>query len=288
MAGQVDRRGVPPVNAYAAMHGAASPGLWPICTHAPLSTRRMILTDNTDKIVDGFKQLPAAVVADVFRAMGYRQQVMNSTILPIRDDWKVCGRAHTHANVPARGDEVDAYNIYRKSESKVEPGEVIVESYWGAYGLNWAIGARRRGAVGVVIDGSYRDIPPHMELISDFSVFCRRGLPDRRSTSPGGSHRSYPTRWMYAYNVPINCGGVRVDGGDIITGDADGVVVVPKDLGETVLKFATYRQDLDEAVTQAKLSGIGEEEADAAFNRFAKESGLLDWLAARGAGGPSF
>jgi regulator of RNase E activity RraA len=119
---------------------------------------------------------------------------MDPTVLPISDGWKLCGRAFTHANLPARkGDR-----SLRESEEHWKPGDVIVESYWGAWGLNFAVGAQLKGCAGAVVDGSYRDIPRHVEILKDFPVFCRRGLADR-SANPGGSHRGFPTRWMYAY-----------------------------------------------------------------------------------------
>ena len=54
-----------------------------------------------DRIVEGFRVLSTAVVADIFRHMEYPQQVMDPTILPFREGWKVCGRAFTQASLPA-------------------------------------------------------------------------------------------------------------------------------------------------------------------------------------------
>lgn len=234
-----------------------------------------------DRIIEGFKKLSTAVVADIFRHMGYPQQVMEPTILPFMEGWKVCGRAFTQANLPARRGEV---NVFRGAENSWGPGDVIVESYWGAWGLNFAIGAELKGCAGAVVDGSYRDIPEHKQVLSDFPVFCRRGLLER-SSNPGGSHRGFPTRWMYAYNVSINCGGVRVDPGDIILGDEDGVVVIPKDIDEVVLGFAISYDEADAAVAQAKREGKGPEEAYTPLARWPKESGILDWVAGSGPAG---
>ncbi|MHB1414185.1 MAG: RraA family protein [Chloroflexota bacterium] len=229
-----------------------------------------------DKMVDAFRALSTPTVADVFRYMGYPQQVMDPTILPIRDGWSLCGRAFTHANLPARKGE--DYRVANEAENQWAPGEVIVESYWGAWGVNYAIGAALKGCLGAVIDGPYRDLQRHREELSDFPVFCRRGLPDR-SANPGGSHRGFPTRWLYAYNVPINCGGVRVDPGDIILGDDDGVVVIPRDLEEVVLGFSVSYEATDIAVGLAKGEGKAVQEATFPLQTWLKESGLLAWLA---------
>lgn len=228
-----------------------------------------------DKTIEGFRELSTPVLADIFRYLGYPQQVMDPTILPFKEGWKVCGRAFTQANLPMRKHEV---NVFRAAEAAWKPGDVIIESYWGAWGLNFAIGAQLKGCVGAVVDGSYRDIPEHKKVLPDFPVFCRRGLPDR-SSNPGGSHRGFPTRWMYAFNVPIICGGVLVNPGDIILGDEDGVLVIPKEIEEAVLKFAISYDAADSAVAQAKREGRSLEEAYANVARWPKESGLLEWLA---------
>ena len=89
---------------------------------------------------------------------------------------------------------------------------------------------------------------------------------------------------MYAYNVPINCGSVLVELGDIILGDEDGVVVIPKDIEEIVLKFAISYDEADSAVGQAKREDKSLEEAYGHTARWPKESGLLDWLARSGPG----
>lgn len=228
--------------------------------------------------VEGFRSLSTAVVADVLRRMGYPLQVMDPSILPIRDNWKLCGRAFTHSNLPARPDDA---SLSYEAESKWRPGDVIVESYWGAWGVNFAHGAADRGCAGAVIDGPYRDIPHHQQRLPDFPVFCRRGL-ETRSANPGGSHRGFITRWMHAYNVPINCGGVRVEPGDIVLGDGDGVVLVPRGIEDVLLKFSISFNQAEDAVVDAKRSGVSPAEAqELVKTRWPKESGLLDWLTKR-------
>ena len=234
----------------------------------------------TDRIVEGFRELLTANVADVLRCMAYPAQVVDSAILALKDDWKVCGRAFTLENLPARSGE---RNIYHGAPPDYSPGDVVVHSYWSTCGTVHISAAKMKGAVGFVIDGSYRDIPEHLRLFPDFPVFCRRGLSER-SSNPGASHPSFLTQWVHAYNVPINCGGVRVEAGDIIVGDADGVVVVPREIEEDVLKFAISYQEMDNGLVRANLEGDPKaiEEAWARENRWQKESGILDWLAEHG------
>lgn len=233
-----------------------------------------------DPIVEGFSKLPAPIVADVLRSMGYPQQVTDPTILPVKLGWKMCGRAFTQSYLPSR---IGESSRFAEAETHWKAGEVIVNGYWGSRGFVAALGAYLRGCSGLIVDGPFRDIPALLAEAPDFPVFARRGLPDR-SSNPGSGHRSFDTRWMHAYGVPINCGGVRVEQGDIILADDDGIVVIPKDVEEVTLKFATYYEEMDEAAAQAKRDGKTPQEAYAEGNRRAKESGLLDWLRKDGRG----
>lgn len=226
-----------------------------------------------DQTVEGFRSLTTAVVADVFRYGGYFQQVMSPAIQSLQDGWKICGRAFTHANLPRRKNEP---SVFDEAEKALQPGEVIVESYLGAWGINYAVGARARGCAGVIVDGPHRDIGTHRQMLSDFPVFCRRGL-EERSANPGGSHRSFRTRWLYAYNVPINCGGVRVEPLDIILGDDDGVVVIPNEIAGDVLRFAQLLRQAEHDCFEAKQAAKSDSEAHEPIERWAKETGIQEW-----------
>jgi len=226
-----------------------------------------------DPIVEEFRDLTTAVVADVFRHAGYPQQVMSAAILPLQDGWKLCGRAFTHANLPRRKNEP---GVFDEAEKALRPGDVIVESYLGAWGINYAVGAHARGCAGVVVDGPHRDLEAHRKILPDSPIFCRRGL-EERSANPGGSHRSFRTRWLYAYNVPINCGGVRVEPGDIILGDDDGVVVIPKDIADDVLRFAQLLKKAEHECFEAKRAAKSDSEAHEPIDRWAKETRIQEW-----------
>jgi regulator of RNase E activity RraA len=82
-----------------------------------------------------------------------------------------------------------------------------------------------RGVAGAVVDGSARDLPQLNRL--QFPVFSR-------GVSPGTTIGHYRA----ARNVAITCGGVKVNPGDIISADEDGVVVIPRDKEAEILKKA--------------------------------------------------
>jgi 4-hydroxy-4-methyl-2-oxoglutarate aldolase len=102
----------------------------------------------------------------------------------------------------------------------IEPGDVLVISAQGFTGTatlgdNMARIAKRRGAAGIVTDGMARDAAEIIEL--GMPVFCRGVTPN--SAFPSGPGE---------VGLPIALGEVTVDAGDLVIGDRDGVVVVPR------------------------------------------------------------
>jgi regulator of RNase E activity RraA len=109
-----------------------------------------------------------------------------------------------------------------------EPGDVIVVDA-GASPMNGVLGdlvstkARHRGVRGFVVDGLIRDLPAILEL-EDFPVYAR-------GVSPIGPLHRGPGE----VNHPICAGGIVVHAGDIIVGDLNGVVVVPREHADEIL-----------------------------------------------------
>jgi len=134
----------------------------------------------------------------------------------------LCGPACTVKVFP--GDNL----MVHKSLDVARPGDVVVIDAGGSP-MNAVLGdlvsakARHRGIAGFVVDGLIRDLPGIVEL--DYPVFAR-------GTTPIGPLHRGPGE----INFPICCGGVVVNPGDIIVGDAAGVVVVPQEIAEELLQ----------------------------------------------------
>ncbi len=146
------------------------------------------------------------------------------------------------------GDIVDCLPIYEAAM----PGDVIVidafgeseTSIWG--GLMSGL-ARAAGIVGVVIDGSARDIDEARML--DFPIVSK-------SVSPRAAHSAYSNRFEpIEINTPVVCGGVLVHPGDMIVADEIGVTVVPRDDLEIVYKKAKIQAEKEEATRNEILKG---------------------------------
>lgn len=168
-------------------------------------------------------KLYTAVLSDVLDELGYRHQVLPPRIRPLDENLVLAGRARTGLyrdvyHVPVGH---NPYALELTLVDSLRPGEVVVLGC-GATGriAPWGdlltTAARVRGAVGCVTDGLVRDVRSIRR--QGFPVF-HGGIGPLDSKGRGE---------VAAIDVPIECGGVVVNPGDLVAGDADGAVVVPQ------------------------------------------------------------
>jgi 5-oxopent-3-ene-1,2,5-tricarboxylate decarboxylase/2-hydroxyhepta-2,4-diene-1,7-dioate isomerase len=159
---------------------------------------------------------------------------------PTRPDLRLLGYAHTLRYVPLREDVRDAdtaeLNAQKSAIEAIGPGEVLVidargEAGAGTIGDILAARALARGATGIVTDGGARDSPALGQL--DIPAYFQAP----HANVLGLLH--YPLE----SNVPIACGGVLVMPGDVVVGDAEGVVVVPAAMAEDVARDALEQEE---------------------------------------------
>jgi 4-hydroxy-4-methyl-2-oxoglutarate aldolase len=157
--------------------------------------------------------------------------------------WKgaaLCGPAFTVRCV--RGDNLPIH----LSLAEVAPGDVLVVDAGGHIGGYWGkiltVAAQQRGVAGLVIDGGVRDVRDLEEL--GFPVFARGiGVSGTVKRDPG------------ALRAPVTVGGVRIETGDLVLGDADGVVSVPADRLVDVLAASCEREAKEAAVIERLRGG---------------------------------
>lgn len=134
---------------------------------------------------------------------------------------KVAGPAIT-ISVPT-----GAQNVRKMGFEQSQPGDVIVINGFGALhyamlGANIGRGLLHRGIAGMIIDGAFRDV----------SDFREMGLP---MFSRGTCTLAGPKEGPGEVNVPISCGNIVVNPGDIIIADEDGIVAIPSPVAEEIL-----------------------------------------------------
>jgi regulator of RNase E activity RraA len=197
------------------------------------------------------KASTASVTAELTK-LGIRYCHMNG-VDPLALGTKMVGEAVTLRYVPAREDMNAALPVsnrehpQRKAIDTIGPREVLVidargELRSGTLGEILMARLKARGAAGMVTDGAIRD-----------AVGIRGvGLP----TFIGGVHASASQTIHYAadINSVIGCGGIMVCPGDVLLGDDDGVVVIPRHLAGQVARLAVEHDEL-EAYIFERISG---------------------------------
>ncbi|GER66774.1 diguanylate cyclase [Weizmannia acidilactici] len=193
-----------------------------------------------EMMIEQFLHLPTTCISDAMNGMNN----LDPEIKPLNDGFRLAGRAFT-VKMPV-GDNLAVIQAIREAK----PGDVLVIDSKGdlyrAIAGDFVLGmAKTLGIQGVVVDGVIRDIKGVLAL--DFPVFAKG-----TTVAAGGKAGNGKV------NVPISCGGVPVRPGDIIVGDADGVVVVPREKEEEVYQKAANKLRKDEE-REAKVSGNREE-----------------------------
>jgi 4-hydroxy-4-methyl-2-oxoglutarate aldolase len=195
----------------------------------------MIGQPSADPLMEGFRQTEVASVADAIELLYGTQNYMHHdmralfktkfagpavTVLMKKEEHKE-GAAASQGMIDAI-DNAPAGSVY----------VIVLQDgldYGGVGGL-MATTMKVRGLAGAVVDGSIRDLPQIQRI--QFPVYSR-------GVSPGTTIGHFRCAGV---NVPVTCAGVTVNPKDIIAADEDGVVVVPRDRAEEILKKA---QELD-------------------------------------------
>ena len=192
------------------------------------------------ELVEAFKQIPASNTADV---MG-RSCAMNPRIKLVSSPkaQMMCGPAYTvkcragdnltlHAalNYCQEGDVLVVSN--EEDDTRALMGEVMMAYLY-----------LTKKVAGIILDGPIRDIDEIGKW--DFPVYCT-------GTTPGGPYKEGPGE----INVPISCGGISVNPGDIILADPDGIICIPRKDAASILVEARKFQEADEKKLIAARNG---------------------------------
>jgi regulator of RNase E activity RraA len=198
---------------------------------------------NEDQNLVRAARLDTTALSDAMDRLGIGGQCLG--IKPLDHRFRLAGRAYTILYGPAGkppgtvGDYID----------DVPPGGVVVldngrredATVWGDI-LTWV--AHSRGVAGTVIDGACRDTALSLEL----------GYPiySRSYSMRTGKDRVQ----VEAVNGPVNIGDARVHPGDLLRGDSDGVVAIPRAHEEEILRVAEEIDAVEDRIRRAVQSGM--------------------------------
>lgn len=216
---------------------------------------------SASELCDRFEQLYPGAVADTLDALGYDGHTLPAGIGPLTADMRMAGIAF-----PVRGqpDDEVAYDAnirnFLQMLSEAPPESALAyetNDERAAHIGELTVTALKEGDCrGAVLDGGARDIAYVLE--QDFPVFTRYCTP-----------LDAPPRWRITdWDVPVSIGEVEIQPGDVLVGDADGVVRVPRDVSEEVLTRAEQTVQDEDAVRSAIREGVDPLEAYERYGTF--------------------
>jgi regulator of RNase E activity RraA len=193
------------------------------------------------------EQLNSAVLSDALDDLGNFEHAMRPDIRPLDEQLKIVGLARTgmYQDVEACAPDHNPYAVEIELIDNIGPDEVLMLGCGASgriapWGELLSTCAQVRGAAGCITDGLVRDTLQIKQM--QFPVF-HGGIAPLDSKGRGE---------MYVIDAPIDCGGVQIALGDLVCGDADGVVVVPRDMIEPTLALA-FEKIAKEGATREDL-----------------------------------
>ena len=203
------------------------------------------------------KELYTPVVGDIMDQMGLYHQFLPQDIRPLRPDMKLAGYAMTVLMIDVYGEQKKPFGYLTEALDDLQEDEIYIATggtkrcaYWGEL---LTATARTRGAVGAVLNGWHRDTPQVLE--QNWPVFsCGCYAQD-------SSVRTQVVNWR----CRIEVGDVTVNPGDLIFGDMDGVLVIPKEHIDEVVTRALEKARGEKKVRKAIEGGMSATEAFATF-----------------------
>lgn len=193
-------------------------------------------------------QFFSGVLADVLDSLGHRDSALPPEIRPIKQEWKILGRAVTLSAAPVACEPAKPYAVEMECVDALGPGDVLVATMNGdrssaLWGELLSTACQARGVAGVVIDGLTRDgaqiaAMDYPVFSSGFSPLDSKGRIDAIS-----------------YGRPISIGRCLVTPGDLVFADIDGVVVIPQHLAAQALPLALEKVSGENLVRQELAKG---------------------------------
>ena len=227
---------------------------------------------NDDEMFTLMKEkLYTPVVGDILDQMGWRHQFLPAAIRPlvsqvpaaalIRDTlpdnrMKVAGYACPVLENDVYGQPKKPFGYMCEALDQLERNDIYIATgahHSALWGELLTATAKARGAAGAVLNGYTRDTPQVLE--QNFPVFCTG------TWAQDSSVRTY----VFDYRCDIEIGQVTVHNGDVVFGDVDGVLIIPRTIMNEVIERALEKASTEKTMRRAVEAGMPVTEAFAKF-----------------------
>jgi regulator of RNase E activity RraA len=222
-----------------------------------VASKDFVFPEEAIAAVDG-GQLTAALALDMLDAHGLRRQAITGGIIPRTGAQSTVGRAKTLLWMDFAHNDPSTYTLEHAAVDSIRAGEIIVCATGGSqrsgiWGELLSTAAQRLGARGIVTDGAVRDIA-QMDA-TGFPVFSRHLSP----------YDSFNRQKVVAYDVPVEIDGVRIEPGDLVIADRDGVVIVPAAVEAEIIAAAIDKGRREDGFRAGVRGGMSLTDAYAHF-----------------------
>jgi len=208
------------------------------------------------------RELFTGVVGDVMDSLGYQHQFLPPQVRALQPEHLLIGRAMTvleadvfhHTNGKSDQPVMDrAFGVMFSALDDLKEDEIYIcngsSPRYALWGELMSTKAKQLGAVGAIVNGYHRDTKGILAL--NFPTFSLGAYA--QDQGPRGK--------VIAWRVPIEIEGVRINDGDILIGDIDGVCVVPKQIEQEVFIKSLEKASTEKLVQKALEAGMSTVEA---------------------------
>lgn len=199
------------------------------------------------------ENLYTPVIGDILDGMGYYHRFLPQPVQPALIEMKIAGRAMPVNMIDVYGEQKEPFGKLMEALDQMVEGDVYIAhggnmrcAYWGEI---LTATAKKRGAAGAVINGYHRDTP--MMLEQNFPVFSR----GRYAVDSGVRTK------VVDYRCAIDIEGVWIEPGDLVFGDLDGVIIIPKKIEREVITKALEKASGEKLVRKEIEAGMSSNDA---------------------------
>ncbi|WP_149239627.1 RraA family protein [Dyadobacter sp. 32] len=194
-------------------------------------------------------QLYVAVISDVLDQLGYKNQATRITFHAYTGISKLIGRCKTTLWADMYDVDTNPYELELKAVDSCQPGDILIGAAGGSnrsgiWGELLSTAARNSGCEGVIVHGAVRDIDKMKEM--GFPVFATSKNP----------YDSQNRQRVIDLDVTVEIDGVKFCPGDIVMADEDGIVVIPREVEEEVIKAALQKVSAENITRDAIKGGM--------------------------------
>jgi 4-hydroxy-4-methyl-2-oxoglutarate aldolase len=206
------------------------------------------------------KEVYTGVLCDMLDTLGYSHQYLPREIQPLRPTDVMVGRAYPTIICDVYGEQENPLGLLPEAVDHIREDEIYIvtggDRRCSYFGEIMTATIRSHKASGAVIDGYMRDTRQVLE--QNFPVFSMG------RDAQGSGYRNK----VIAYRVPVEIGNIKINPGDLVFGDIDGVVVVPKEIEEKAITITLEKVRGERDIRAAVERGMSAVDAMSEYGSF--------------------